>query len=177
MPDDTVSPQELTEATSSFDVNAEPLVLDQQAPAGTIQNDLAKILGQLRVIADQKAALDLYKDQLTEQALSLLKLVGRPVTFVDPVTGQPKIASPRRSVATKVNATSLLVALIEYYGDADQATMVWEETLKPREVDTKADGLLMKITARHSEEHQTVPPSVIAKVVRFKESASYVGFT
>lgn len=161
------------EQAAEYDPDMPPAILDV---SDEDQYELQRLLYQLRRIAHAQANLEEQREEVLEAAVPLQMKLGRPVTLVDPMTGVPLIAGYRQSETLKVPAGELLKELIEYHGDEDKATAIWEDVLKPREVDTKQDGLFHRMVERHTEDDPTIPPSVVAKVARFKTAKAYIGF-
>lgn len=166
-----------------YDPDAPPLPYDQQAEVrGREARTLLSGLRRLRWIGMRRDALDSERKALQRK---LLPLMTRPVALLDPVTGDPVIANAQQARPIKVDAGELLDELVRYYKGlwptahedaAAHAEMIWEQTLKPREVDTKDDGAFKAVCLAHRDDRPTIPPEVIAKVAREKPAEAFIQF-
>ena len=164
-------------AEPRYDPDATPLNLDYTEPSTEEEHRLRTVYYQLRRLAAAKTSIDTERDELNAEAVELQRKIGRPVAIINPLTGKPEIGQLRQNETTVISADALLAALVEYYDDEEQAEMVWQQTLKPPAVDAKEGGLFEQVQRRHTEEHPTIPLSVVQKVARLKPSAAYIGFT
>lgn len=172
------------ELPAEYDPDAPPLPYDNSAEVrGRDARQLRAGLRRLRWVIARREALEKERKTLQKRLLPYMR---SPVALLDPITGDPIIANAQQARPQTCDAGELLEALIDYYvglwpgepGSAQEhATMVWEQTLKPREVDTKdKDGLLALVASQHTDENPTIPPSVIAKVVKEKPSSAFIQF-
>lgn len=159
--DDELEAAARGEATAGdYDKEAAPLVLDASDGA---QEQLMKLLWQLRRIQHAQEALDRQREELLEEAVPLQRGIGRPVTLIDPLNGEPLVAGVRQSERLTVPYAQLAAEIGE---------LAAREVCKPLEVDTKQDGLFVRAVERGE-----IPHSVVARVARYKASTPYIGFS
>lgn len=164
-------------APVEYDNDLPPAAWDREEPAEPEHLQLLEDLHELQTLKATIADLNDKVKAVQERALERQRAFGRPIALFNPVTRTPEIAGVRQSETLVVDAGELLKALVEYYGDDEQAEAIWAGVLKPREVDTKKDGLFHQAVLAHSDDVNGIPREVVAKVASFKPSAPYIGFS
>lgn len=163
-------------APVEYDPDLPPASWDREVPEPE-HKPLLEDLHELQQLKATKAELEKKIEKVQERAIERQRAYGRPIALINPVTMAPEIAGVRQSETLIVDPGALLAALNEYYGDEDQAEAIWTAVLKPREVDTKKDGLFHQAVMAHSDENNGIPREVVAKVASFKPSSPYIGFS
>lgn len=159
-----------------YDPEAEPADFTLEELSNADDAELRQLIYQVAELRQtEKDAKDTY-DKLRPQISELVRRKGKPVSFIHPVTGVHKIATYVQRNSLVIDPGQLLQALVDYYGDNDQAEAIWTDCLKPREVDTKEGGRFHEAVRRHSDEVNGVPPEVVAAVARFAPQDPFVSF-
>jgi hypothetical protein len=157
---------------AGYDKDAPPQDLITPADRGP---DGDRLVNGLRALDNATVQIEKLNALRKSLIKDLLPLFRKPVMLTNS-RGEPVIATASQARPMDCDAGELLAALIEFHDDEDLARTIWEECLKPPAVDTTAEGLLNQVASRHTEENPTVPPSVLAKVVREKPSSAFIAF-
>lgn len=157
--------------------------LTRRARPGTAK--LRKLLWGLQRNKRMRDRLDRERKEMTAEAAAILRKGSAMV--IDPSTGRPKLAAVRRDQEVRCDAGELLQALVEYNRDVlgldsetanANAEAVWADTLKPREVDVRAEDASGKPgRLRQAVKDGRIPAEVVHKVVHLVDKAPWVQFT
>lgn len=164
---------------SDVEVTEDQAQLDAERRVEDLANENSRILAaselhdyqlELQRIARLSKELDKSRKNILVKAVPLQRLLGS--TVIEGIDGKPYVASVIEAEVLKVDASELYEALVEHLGDGEEASMIWQDVLKPREVDTKDEGLFHQACKA-----ERIPVEVIAKVARYEKRSAYIGFS